>query len=269
MKNALTAFLIIASCTLFAQKSGQTDWELGISGGVSWYNGDLNPSIMFGQQYMSRSFGFNFRRNLNQRWAFRIDGNYGTLVADDKWSNDPFQIQRNLNFNTDIYELAGIIEFNFLEYDALVKKYRFSPYTFIGLGVFRFNPETNIEGNVYQLRPLATEGKSYWLTNVSIPFGIGAKLALTDRIIVSADWGMRRTFSDYIDDVSDMYPQSGELSGLAEDLSDRSIRVIGEDGTNWGTQRGNSKIKDWYSIVKLTLAVRIGPKKGSCKHLRI
>lgn len=254
---------------VYSQKSGQTDWEVGASIGWSWYNGEINQTQMFGRDYMHRMYGINLRRNLNQRWALRFEGNYSEVSGNDEISDNTFQRFRNLNFQSKIYEGAAMIEFNFLEFDALVKKYRFSPYSFIGLSMFSFNPETTVEGNVYQLRDLQTEGVDYAKMSIGIPFGLGFKLALSNRIILSTDWGMRKTFTDYIDDVSDMYPEQGELSGLAENLSDRSLQQSGPDGSNWGTQRGSVRTKDWFSIVKLTLAVRLGPKKGSCKHLRI
>lgn len=270
MKYLLSAFVVlIFQVQSFAQISAQTDWELGATAGFSWYNGDLNTSTMFGRNYMNKSFGIIVRKNINQRWALRFEGNYGALNADDSWSLDAFQRARNLNFQTKLYEVAGGIEFNFLEFDALSRKYKFSPYSFIELGVFHFNPETYVEGNVYKLRPLMTENKAYKLTNVCIPFGFGMKVAPSDRIILGLEWGMRKTYSDYIDDVSDMYPKAGELTGLSENLSDRSLYQSGPDGTNWGTMRGNARTKDWYSIVKASVSIRIGPKKGSCKHLKI
>lgn len=218
---------------------------------------------------MHRAFGVHLRKNLNQRFALRGQLTYGTLSADDKLSTSPFQQNRNLNFTTELYEFAGTIEFNFLPYDALDSKHPFSPYTFVGLSIFRFNPETDLEGNVYELQPLATENKDYSLTSVGLPFGFGFKLALTDRFILSADWGMRRTFTDYLDDVSTIYPAQGTLQGLSEDMSDRSLEQSSPDGTNWETQRGNSRTKDWYSFAMVSLSLRIGPKKGSCKHIRI
>lgn len=260
---------LFVSIICFGQRSGQTDWELGAGVGWSWYNGEINQTKMFGQDYMHRMYSLSLRRNLNQRWALRFEGNYGEVSGNDELSTNTFQQYRNLNFQSKLYEGAAMIEFNFLEFDALIKKYRFSPYSFIGLSMFSFNPETTVEGNVYQLRDLQTEGEKYAKTSVAIPFGIGMKLALSDRIILSGDWGMRKTFTDYIDDVSDMYPTQGELTGLAENLSDRSLQQSGPDGTNWGTQRGSVRTKDWFSLVKLTLAIRLGPKKGSCKHLRI
>lgn len=252
-----------------AQKSAQRDWEFGVTGGICWYNGDLNPNKLFGKNYYNQAFGISIRKNLNQRFALRGQFNYGTLSAKDETSTSRFQQNRNLNFTTPIYELASTIEFNFLDYDALLNGKHFSPYSFIGLSVFRFNPSTEVEGNSYELQPLATESKSYSKTSVSIPFGFGFKWAITDRIIANADWGMRRSFSDYIDDTSEMYPMSGELEGLSENLSDRSLEQSGPDGTNWGTQRGNSQTKDWYSFVTAGLSIRIGPKKGSCKHIGI
>ena len=262
------SYLLFVS-PLLAQKSGQTDFEIGVSGGVSWYNGDLNPYAHFSNNYWHEAFGMSLRRNLNQRFALRGQVNIGHISADDILSSSQFQSNRNLNFSSPLYELATTLEFNFLPFDALINKYRFSPYSFIGLSCFYFNPSTIIEGSVYELQPLATEGKSYLRYGIAIPFGFGFKLALNDRIILSTDWGLRKTFTDYLDDVSSLYPKQTEIDGLSQDISDRSLVQSGPDGTNWGTQRGNSVTKDYYTYALVTIAIRLGPKKGSCKHLRI
>lgn len=252
-----------------AQKTGRRDFELGVSGGVSWYNGDMNPSKHFGRDYMNPAFGISLRKNLNTRFSLRAQLNYGRLNADDALSSATFQQNRNLNFDTEIYELATTIEFNFLPFDALIKKKSFTPYIFIGLAAFHFNPLTEVEGNEYALQPLQTEKKKYSRTTVSMPFGFGLRYAMSDRVILSTDWGLRKTWTDYIDDVSTKYPAAGELDGLAEDLSDRSLQQAGADGTNWNTQRGSARTEDWYTFAMVTISFRLGPKKGSCKHLRI
>ncbi|GAB5538479.1 MAG: DUF6089 family protein [Salibacteraceae bacterium] len=252
-----------------AQKTAGKDWEVGLTGGICWYNGDINPDKFFNPNVYNQAFGLSVRKNLNQRFALRGHFNYGVLSGSDEVSTSEFQVNRNLNFTTPIYELASTIEFNFFEFDALLKQYQFSPYSFIGLSVFRFNPSTEVEGGVYDLQPLATEAKVYSRTSIAIPFGFGFKWALSDRAIIHADWGMRKTFTDYIDDVSTSYPAIDEIDGLSQNLSDRSLEQSGPDGTNWGTQRGNSKTKDWYNFVTAGISVRIGPKKGSCKHIGI
>jgi hypothetical protein len=264
------AFLFLLIFQLgWSQKTGQSDFELGLMGGISWYNGDLNTNKFFDKNYSHQAFGVSLRKNLNQRFALRAQLNKGTLSAQDKNATSTFQLWRNLGFSTDIYELATTIEFNFLEYDALNPKFPFSPYTFIGMAGFYFNPTTDVEGNYYELQPLATEGKSYSRISFAIPFGFGFKWAITDRFIANVDWGIRRTFTDYIDDVSSTYPTESELLGLSKNVSDRSLEQSGPNGTNWGTQRGNAKQKDWYSFALAGLSIRLGPKKGSCKHIRI
>ena len=267
--HLLTALAICLSFVSIAQKSGQRDWEIGAAAGIAWYNGDLNPNVFFGRNYISNAYRVHFRKNLNKRFSWKTQFNYATLQASDELSNSSFQLNRNLSFTTPIYELASTIEFNFFEFDPLINGQRISPYTFIGLGAFRFNPSTEVEGSVYELQPLQTEGKKYFKTGISIPFGMGFRWAITDRIIAEAEWGMRRTFTDYLDDVSDEYPRLGEISGLSENLSDRSLAQNGPDGTNWGTQRGNAQTTDWYSFVTGGFSIRLGPKKGSCKHIGI
>lgn len=269
MKSTFILLLaLIATISAGAQKTGQTDFELGVSGGVSWYNGDLNPDKHFSGDYLNNAFGISLRKNLSERFALRLQGNYGRLSANDALSGSQFQQNRNLNFSTRLIEVATTFEFNFLEFDALIRRKSFSPFIFIGIAGFHFNPETEVEGNQYELRPLETENKSYSRYTVSMPFGFGFKWAVTDRLILSADWGLRKTWTDYIDDVSTYYPAQADLSGLSQDLADRSLEQVGPDGTNWNTQRGTSRTEDWYSFAMLTVSMRLGPKKGSCKHLR-
>ncbi|MEZ4721576.1 MAG: DUF6089 family protein [Flavobacteriales bacterium] len=269
MKYTITILAILVIFQAAAQKSAQRDLEIGAIGGISWYNGDLNSQKIFGRDYINKAYGVSIRKNLNRRFALRSTAVYSTLGASDQVAKYSAQALRNLSFKTKIYELGGLLEFNFLEYDAMINHKRFTPYSFVGLSVFRFNPTTEVEGSFYELQPLQTENKKYSLVSIAIPFGFGFKYALTDRFIINTDWGMRRTFTDYLDDVSSDYPYPEDLDGLSENLSDRSLEQTGPDGTNWGTQRGNAKTKDWYSFVTLGLSIRIGPKKGSCKHIGI
>jgi hypothetical protein len=76
---------------------------------------------------------------------------------------------------------------------------------------------------------------------------------------------MRKTFTDYIDDISTMYYidyntlPSGDI-GAAEFLSDPSS-VKHEPGM----QRGNSQNNDWYSVAGITLTYRFSiGEKSTC-----
>ncbi|MEM9024141.1 MAG: DUF6089 family protein [Bacteroidota bacterium] len=213
------------------------DYEIGLMFGTSYYNGELNPTSQFNTDFMNTAFGVVLRKNLSTRWALRSGFYYGAVNGDDAKVDSDFNRNRNLSFHSSLWEASVVIEFNFLHYNPMIRGKYFTPYSFIGLGLFRFNPKADLENNTYELHPLMTEGVSYKRTQPSIPFGIGFKFSATDRFLFSVEWGLRRTFTDYIDDVSGRYPAAGELDGLAADLSDRSLEQIGEDGTNWGTQR--------------------------------
>jgi hypothetical protein len=75
------------------------------------------------------------------------------------------------------------------------------------------------------------------------------------------EWGMRYTFTDYLDDVSGVYFDNETLKiqkgNLVAQLADRSdvIHVA-------GTQRGNSKTHDWYSFA-VVWQIRIRIRKTS------
>ncbi len=67
-------------------------------------------------------------------------------------------------------------------------------------------------GEWVDLKPLRTEGQGlipgreeYKLTQLNIPMGIGVKYFLTETFHVSSEVLHRKTFTDYIDDVSTNY----------------------------------------------------------------
>ncbi len=129
------------------------------------------------------------------------------------------------------------------------------------------------------MQPLGTEGqglngaashRKYKLVQISIPFGVGVKTNLAKNIGLSIEWGMRKTFTDYLDDVSQSYydPKAltaahGPTSAL---LSDKSI---GNDPnyTNTGRQRGNPTTKDWYSFAGIALTIKLGHKVEKCPSM--
>lgn len=262
---------LIISLVISIYAFPQRHFELGAFGGLSYYNGDINPSGHLRATNNHLALGVTARQTLNPRWALKASLLFGNLSGEDSHSNDPFQQYRNLSFNSPIYELSTIIEFNFRAFNpfnppsAFKHPDYFTPYTFIGLSAFYFNPQTSLDGNNYELQPLSTEGEDYSRTGIAIPFGMGIKLRLSERMLFSAEYGLRRTFTDYIDDVSGRYPDDPSiLSQAGRKLSDRSLEQQGSDGSNWGTQRGNSQTNDWFSFVGITLSFNITGNPDAC-----
>ena len=209
---------------------------------------------------MSRpAFGMVHRYILNAHFSLKNSFLYGTVAGDDSKSNDLNQINRNLHFRSSIFDIATELEFNFFPFDQqkyTVKpndeRYYFSPFVFIGISLFSFNPQANYRGTWYELQPLGTEGQGtiaypnkskYALTQLSVPIGGGVKYFITKKITLALEWGIRKTFTDYIDDISTTYANpaaiSSEKGPVAKNLS---VSSLNED--NVGYQRGNSKTKD-------------------------
>jgi hypothetical protein len=247
--------------------------ELGLFGGVSYYMGELNPGKQF---YMVRpGGGLVYRYNTSRRFAWEIHGLYGSVQAEDARSGKDNQVLRNLSFRSQIIEFAGLLHFNFFNYEIGNPETPATPYIFGGLGLFRFNPKADFQGEWIALQPLGTEGqgspvyadrKQYSLMGANIPFGFGVKFHAFGRLGFSLEWGLRKTFTDYLDDVSTTYADPdvlfathGELAAL---LADRSLVNPGK--INAGRQRGNSTNKDWYSFAGLTITYKIVPRKAEC-----
>jgi len=242
--------------------------DVGFFMGGAFYSGDLNPYKFIDVDSPGPAAGFLYRFNFDRRNSLRIGANYGFIYADDATNEDPFFNKRNLNFQSHIYEVNTIYEFNFFPYEMGYKSAAITPYIFGGIGGFFFNPVGRFKNENYKLHDLITEARGiksndtrqYKRVQVCIPFGIGVKMNLGKKMGVQLDWGVRKTFTDYLDDVSTVYPSykflKNEVGVESANLSggvDESKKVLG----NVGRMRGNSQNKDYYSFIGLSFTFKI------------
>ncbi len=262
MKKWITILIFsLGSVGAFAQMY----YDIGLFLGTSYYLGDINPDRHFYTPYLKPAGGLSFRINFDPRWAWKQSIRIGQISADDADSETDFQQTRNLNFYSPVYELTSTVEFNFLRFDPWKNTDWFTPYTYAGIGFFYMNPKTELEGNTYVLKDHKTEGTDYSNIQFAIPFGVGFKIKASSRVFIELEWGMRKTFTDYMDDVSGNYPDDPtELDPVTIDLSDRSLDQQGPDGTNWGTQRGTSSKKDWYFFSGISLVINLNNDPNRC-----
>lgn len=253
--KAVKKILIVAVFGVFATAVQAQDWEAGGWFGTSHYFGDLNPNYDFSQPELAA--GIIARYNFNKRLAIKFGGNYGNISGSDAMSQDVFQRNRNLSFRSELIEGNLNFEFNFLTYEHGSKYNGFTPYVFAGLSLYNFNPQAQLDGVWHDLQPLGTEGQfrgeEYNLTQVAMNYGGGFKVDL------SFDWSLnvfissRRLFTDYLDDVSSVYADPGDLEEIRNEISiqlaDRSLNNSGIPGN----QRGNSQTTDSYAFVGIGL----------------
>ena len=245
--------------------------ELGIFLGTSYYLGELNHvHFPLGFHLLKPGGGLFYRYNLNGHYSIRSFVNYGEVGGSDGNSENVFEKNRGLSFKSVILEVGSIMEFNFYEF-ALYRdaKRVVTPFIFGGLNYFYFNPQGNLNGTWVDLQPLGTEGqgssafpdrKKYFQHQIAIPLGIGIKVKI-QRFAITAEWGIRKTFTDYIDDVSTTYVDPKLLSAQAVQLANRS-NLSSESIQN--KQRGDSKSSDWYVFSGITVSFKLG-KEAICR----
>ena len=236
--------------------------EIGAFLGGAYYLGDINPGKQF---YNSKpTLGLILRHNFNPRVSIRLNAFDGTVAASD--AQTKVNVIRNLSFRSNVAELSTQIEINFLPYLPGKSGYTFTPYVFGGFAVFKFNPQANYEGQWYDLQPMQTEGENtpYHRISMAIPFGFGFKFNIAKSVSLNLEWGLRRTYTDYLDDVSKTYVDPSTFnSAISANLADRSPEV-GEPNNKINSQRGNSRNDDWYSFFGVMVMFKIHDPKAEC-----
>jgi hypothetical protein len=237
--------------------------ELGFLLGGSYYIGDLNQFGHF--KNMGPAGGMIYRFNIHSRLALRFNAMYGSVRADDRDSRYSQLRNRNLNFKSDIWELGGGVEFNYWPFQIGHPRYKATAYLLVEFAVFHFNPKTTYNGKEVILQKVGTEGQgsdlssknNYVRTQISLPIGLGCRFSLGKRMAISFEYGIRKTFTDYIDDVgSSSYVSSSALAALngqlAADLGNKTINQ-----SQYGA-RGDASTKDWYAFAGMSLTFRLG-----------
>ena len=217
--------------------------------------GDLNPNNPVKISGPSVS-GF-VARNFDGYLSAKINGTFGFISAADGNSSSQQFRERNLSFTTILVEASAIGEFNFMSYIPEIGKNVFTPYIYLGFAALKFKPTTVYNGVEYSLRPLETEGekKAYSNTAFSFPYGAGVKYNIFGKFTMGVEIGYRNPNTDYLDDVSGVYPAKNTLqSPNAAALSDRSGEKTGVYIGTPGTQRGDGNPRDTYFFTQITIS---------------
>lgn len=203
------------------------------------------------------------RYDLSEHLAARTYFSLTALHGDDK-NGTVYTKARNLDFKTKLFEWELSGQYNLFSFN---NKW-WTPYVFAGLGVYHFNPYTNDAGGIKTfLQPLSTEGqgiragtKEYKLTQLCIPLGFGAEYSLNEDMRLGLEFGYRKLFTDYLDDVSTSYVDRNTLlhakGDKAVELAWRGDEYNGAPYPAEGVERGSPKSKDSYYYVALTYTVR-------------
>lgn len=247
------------TCPAWAQSG-----YIGLFAGPAAYSGDLCAGI-FPQKITKGAYGGSFSFELNERYTLRAGYTHLFLSGADRYNSKPTLSLRNLSFQTEVNEYSIMGEY----YLKPLKKEGYSPYLFAGFALFTFDPFSyDAKGQKIYLQPLSTEGQGlpqypnrrpYKLMQPAIPFGGGVRFIVSKNIRVGIETGLRKLFTEYLDDVSTTYVRSDyllqEKGPLAVEMAYRGDEI--EGGSPYypgeGEKRGNPRGKDFYYYAGLHL----------------
>jgi hypothetical protein len=248
-------------------------FEVGAQASVWHYRGDIPTRHMDLDKFLP-GYGFWTRYNASPWISFRVSFSQGSVTAYDPVHNVQGMpmYSRNLRFRTDITELAMTYEWHITGLEPRAGK-PLSPYLFVGLAGFHFNPRAELHGQWVDLQPLGTEGqimyhgRGYRQFQLAIPMGLGFRWALSPRWKIGVEWGARKTFTDYLDDVSGAYPDMAALyafNPMAARLSDRSYEVAHSSSAGHKDgMRGNPRNMDWYFQHSIQVSYALGRRSAT------
>jgi hypothetical protein len=260
MKSLFLSFLFLPGF-LQAQR-----WHVNVTGGLSNYSGDLQgKTYTFDQSNFA--FGAGAQYDITRNFSAVSNISLMKVSASDQFNNADL-VFRNLSFQSNILEWNLLGEYTFLD----MTKKTFSPFLFGGIAVFHYDPYAyDTLGEKIYLKPLSTEGeglpqypgqKPYNLTQFAIPFGGGIKFRVSENIVLAYEVGFRKTFTDYLDDVSTFYVDQTILANAkgakAVEMAYRGNELKG--GAPYptaGTVRGGSKYKDMYYYTGIRVSIAL------------
>lgn len=270
-------------------------WGFGLMGGASWYAGDLTTSDKIGfpsdqlasLKYTSYHAGGTISYQWHPHMGLRLAGAFGRLTADDAKSDTDRAKARGLKVETDIVEFSLQWTYDFLGgYKGILDRPTFTPYVFAGVGAVWYRPGATLligelNGRV-DLREYRTEGQTeaYSKWTPVIPFGMGVRTRLAPRWDLRMELGLRKTFTDYLDDVSGATEDRGGRFATPEQLgsgagasTQYNLRTYIAYQTNdpnvisqkQNLRRGNPETDDWYAFGGISIVYLIEARESCPK----
>lgn len=306
LRTCALSLLVACSQASVAQIGIFNELEAGITIGPSNFLGDLGGNKGKGTGFLkdnnfsqTRFFvGAHLTAYQSALLGFRLAANYGKIAGDDAiikgaggW--EEARRFRNTDFRSRILEamiVAEVYPTVLFEWDVDDLYRKFRPYGVIGVGVFNFNPQGTdpASGGFVNLKNLNTEGqgfaeypdrKPYKLTQLNIPMGIGLKYFTSETSSISFEVLHRKTFTDYIDDVSttfidpnlfdQYYGLGSERAQLARRMANKTDQSVGTAaGFGPGDKRGTPTNNDAYYSFNFKLSFNLSRGNSDYRPLK-
>ena len=268
----MRVFILVILFPFFASSQG---FDIGIGIGGAMYNGDLTvASSDYLINHTHVAISLNGAYHIKDMLALRAGIMATNLSANDAVGSDEWQLERNLNFKTSIYELSLQAELNLLSFVGKPTTKSF-PFVYAGASAFKFNPKAQYKGLLIPLQPLGTEGQGipgyeskYNLVSMAVLIGVGYTYNLPNGISINTSFGWRRSNTDYIDDISTNYVSNEELYNSNGQMASELGNKVGK---TTGSQRGGQDSNDWFNVGLISINYNFGlnGRRLGSRHSRL
>ena len=269
---------VLASLALAAGLLGapaaSAQWDLGVVGGGTGYEGELAPTDRRDHLELARpTAGLFARYQFMRSTAVRMSYQWARLNGTDRGRGS--SESRNYRFRNDVHEIHAMVEF----YPLTAERY-VAWYLTFGGAFYLHDPTTDFAGNGsipagrYSLRELGTEGQGiegfgerYSRTGLAVPMGTGLRFRLGERFLLGTEFLVRVTGTDYLDDLSarryvpeDILAANGPL---AVELAYRTDEIVGLTDPALRSPdetivRANPETNDFYWSLQATFSYQFG-----------
>jgi hypothetical protein len=309
LKPIILCLIVLLPSLANAQRWKRQRYEWVTAIGATQFLGDVGGRNQIGSDWFfdmdaaSTRYVLNvgFRYKISQYVSVKTGFSFGEVAGDDRFTLEPFRNNRNIHFRSPIVEWATQAEFSWMR-ESIGSRYKIRRvrgrgqkgsqvyvYGFVGAALLYMNPMAKYDGKWHSLKKLHTEGqgfvpsrKEYSNWQFTIPFGIGMKYAIDKKSSIGLEYGLRKTFTDYMDDVSTTYVYTREgqrrdpagmqiaidalgYDNVAMGLADPSLAAVPEGidvfegacSTCPGMQRGDPTDLDSYMFLTITYSRKI------------
>ncbi|MFT6745951.1 MAG: hypothetical protein ACJAZ2_000289 [Glaciecola sp.] len=298
IKSIILLCLVVLPALLSAQGNRWKRFRYELVGGVGATNflGELGGADQIGTDFykdlelkLTRpALNLGLRYKITPQTAVKAGFTIGAVAGDDALTKDIFRSQRSIHFKSYIVEFAAQYEF-YLKKEQAGHRFRLRgirgrkaqglyPYGFFGLSGFWFNPRGKAQdGEWTSLKKIGTEGqyiaetrRPYSRISVAIPIGLGLKYKISRKLLIGAEYGKRKTFTDYIDDTSTTYWNNSSIESehgaAAAYLADPTQGAWNGAGPN--QQRGDPTDNDSFMFLIVTVNYTLQTTRGGLPKFR-
>ncbi len=276
-------YIILLVLVISFSSKAQWLWDYGISVGATNYLGDIGGKEKTRRDFIADmklsqtrwNVGGFVRYKLRPKVSLRLAFDYLRIEGKDALSSNPGRRFRNFNFRNDVFDLGFTGHWFFFEDNDLGNTYRyrnsFRAYVFAGVGGFYTNPKSLYQGEWVKMKDYNVEGYDYKSIVLNLPSGFGFYFTFDKKHRIGFEANWRKTFTDYIDDISGNYPDTPPSDAYTQGLALRTTEldqstIDGNKGAflshTWGMKRGDKTNKDNYMTLSLSYSYVIRGKSS-------